>query len=361
MSGTTPFEARVRSVRARLGDRDAALVSHIVNVRYLSGFTGSSGLFLITPRGDHLVVDFRYIEQARTECGCEVTLREAPFDRHVRSWIRGARRCAVEAQHVSLEMWDRLRAAGGDGQETVSWEPVKSLVEPVRVVKDETEIHKLEAAAELLEELMRRTIEEVRPGRTELEVAIAFEAMARRATARPLPFEPIIASGPRSALPHGVSSRREIRKGEFVVIDIGVNLDGYVSDMTRTVSAGPADARMREVHQAVHLANRTAARGIRPGMTGGDAHNLAAGVLDAAGLGAHFGHGLGHGIGVEVHEEPRLSPDVAERLEPGMVFTVEPGAYIPEWGGVRIEDSGVLEEKGWRSFHRLERSLLEIA
>lgn len=381
------YRTRIAAVRAKLRDCDSALITNLNNIRYLTGFTGSAALFVIAPDSEHIIVDFRYTEQAAAECWCEVTKREGPLERSIHNYLRGGRRCAFESGHMTVDTFDRLRQtctasaisgtrptishpppSGGTGTERIAvneppqldWIPTPNLVESVRLIKDEEEIARLKASAALLEELMARTIEQVRADVTELDVAVQFESAARKATGRPLPFEPIIASGPRAALPHGVSSKRTIRKGDFVVIDIGVNLDGYVADMTRTVAVGSADERMKEVHAAVHLANRTAARAVTCGMTGGEAHAVAVGVLEAAGLAVHFGHGLGHGIGVEIHELPRLAHEMKDVLTSGMVFTIEPGVYIPEWGGVRVEDSGVLRSNGMEIFNRMERQLIVV-
>lgn len=341
---------RIQAVREQL---DApALIVNMPNIRYLTGFTGSTAHFVVTAESARLIVDFRYIEQAKRECECEVILRDGRFEDRLTEYIRGAR-CIVESAHMTIDQFERLKLAAPE----MEWFPQKNLVESVRIKKDETEIARLREATALLESLMSKTIARVRAGVREIDIALDYERDARGATARPLPFEPIIASGARSALPHGVASKKEIRAGEFVVVDIGLNLDGYVADMTRTVAVGEPDSRMKEIHEAVHLANRTAARGIKPGMTGEEAHMIAMGVLEAHGLGKYFGHGLGHGLGVEVHEEPRLAPKVKEKLEPGMVFTIEPGVYIPDYGGVRIEDSGVLRQEGVEIFNALPRAL----
>lgn len=347
--------SRIQKVREQMQGCDSALITNLVNIRYLTGFTGSAGYFVIGPDSEHLIVDFRYVEQAAAECECRITKRDGAFESNVRDYLLGGTRCAIEANHVTLAMKERLAKTP-----SIEWIHKNNLVEAVRIRKDEDEIRKLRAACSLLEELMQKTLSAISAGRSELDVALEFEMNARRATGRPLPFQPIIASGYRAALPHGIASPKEIGKGEFVVVDIGLDLDGYIADMTRTVAVGHADERMREVHQAVHLANRTAALGIRPGMTGEAAHMLALGVLEAAKMGHYFGHGLGHGLGIEVHEEPRLAPQYKETLEPGMVFTIEPGVYVPKWGGVRIEDSGVLREHGVEIFNTMERSLIVV-
>lgn len=357
-----PHATRLAHLRKRLTSAgcDRALLTNLTSIRYLTGFTGTAGLFAVTPERAHLIVDFRYTEQAEAQCSCSITKREGGLEQGLGLWMDGGGRCAVESQNVTLDLMDRFQAATRKQKVPLEWVPCLDLVEKMRVIKDASEITRLRASCALLETLMRGVIESLRPGVRELDAALAFEVAARKATGRPLPFEPIIASGPRGALPHGVASTKEIARGELVVVDIGLELDGYVADMTRTVAVGNADNRMREVHEAVHLANRTAAQGIRSGMSGAEAHALAHGVLEARGLGERFGHGLGHGIGLDIHEDPRLSPLGDERLEEGMVFTIEPGAYIPGWGGVRIEDAGVLRADGVDIFNKMERGLVIV-
>lgn len=349
------YERRIEALKSRLGDCDSMLISNLPNIRYLTGFTGSAALLFVTPKRVHLAVDFRYTEQAARETFLEITRREGNLEDVLAPFLDKGRHCAVEADHMSCRIFSSLSTAAQ--KHNIELDPKPGLVEPIRIVKDEQEINRLRAASELLESLMEKTILEIREGRSELEIAVEFEKMARLATGRPVPFEPIVASGPRSALPHGTASRREIKRGEFVKVDIGLELDGYVADMTRTFALGSADDRMREVHEVVRRANEKSAAEIKPGMTGAQAHSIAAGVLEEAGLGDNFGHGLGHGVGIEVHEGPRLSPLGKEKLQPGMVFTIEPGAYVPDWGGVRIEDTGVLRDDGVEIFNRLDRSL----
>lgn len=355
---------RIDKLRAMLGtsgpleNRDAFLVTSMVNIRYLTGFTGSAGFLVILSEDALLVVDGRYTVQARSETSVAVRERKGPAAVSLAEFLGSARNCAVEADSLTLAAFERLAQA--NSRSGVIFHPVHGVVEGFRLRKDEDEIAKLRRATELLETLMEKAISGVRAGRSEIEVAVEYEQAARIATARPLPFEPIIASGVRSALPHGVASTKIIGRGEFVVVDIGLNLDGYIADMTRTVAVGSADEWMKEIHEAVHLANQTAAKAIRPGLSGETAHGYAAAVLENAGLSAHFSHGLGHGLGLEVHEAPRLAPNVADVLETGMVFTIEPGVYFDGRGGVRIEDSGALLESGVELFNRLPRGLLIV-
>jgi Xaa-Pro aminopeptidase len=208
---------------------------------------------------------------------------------------------------------------------------------------------------------LRETLDQVRVGMDELEVCGVLERALRRAGSDAHPFPPIIASGPRSALPHARASTRAIAPGEFLLLDFGASTGGYCSDVTRTVVLGRADARQRETYEAVREANRVAREGIRSGMRGREGDALARDVLDARGFGELFGHGLGHGIGLQVHEAPRLSRLAEEVLPPGSVVTIEPGVYVPEWGGVRIEDDVHLGADGTELLTDFPRELLELS
>ena len=352
------FENRVSSVRKLLRDCDCALVTRLENIRYLTGFTGSAGLFVITPESQQLVVDGRYTVQAKDQTSFQVIERQGLVEAALVDYLQGGKRCAVEASHLTLATFDRIDRANRD--KGISLVPMNGFVENVRIRKSEEEIERLRAACELLETLMTKTIENVKEGKREIEVAVEYEAEARLATACSLPFEPIIASGYRSALPHGIASKKTIERGDFVVIDIGLELDGYIADMTRTVAVGEADSRMREVHAAVVSSNQAASKNICPGQTGEEAHNHSLKILEDADLGKYYSHGLGHGLGVEVHEAPRLAPKVQGILDINMVFTIEPGAYIPDWGGVRVEDAGVLRKDGIEIFNKLDHDLIVV-
>ncbi|RMH58673.1 MAG: aminopeptidase P family protein [Candidatus Hydrogenedentota bacterium] len=349
---------RIDRLSEILGDADGLLVTSLPNIRYLTGFTGSTALFTLTPEGPFLIVDSRYFEQAGKESDIPVLLRKGRIEDSLRDWLPGVTRCALEADHVTQAQWNRLQKCGEEME--IEFVAREGLVEGLRIVKDEEEVAALRRSAALLETLFERLLKEVRVGRKEIEVAVIFEAFARHETCRPLPFEPIVASGPRAALPHGVASRKVLESGELVVIDIGLDLDGYVADMTRTVALGEPKPEHRRVYEIVREANETAANSIRPDLSGEEAHNAAAKVIAEAGYADHFGHGLGHGVGIEVHEEPRLAPNVSEKLREGMVFTIEPGIYLPEDTGVRIEDTGVLRKDGVEIFNRLTHDLIVL-
>lgn len=224
-------------------------------------------------------------------------------------------------------------------------------------MKTAAEVEALRAAAAALEELFRRVLPEIRAGAVEDDVAREAERLARAATGEPPPFRPIVASGARAAMPHGIASAKEIRPGECVVLDLGLRLDGYCADLTRTAYVGTPDARARDLHAAVLAASEAARARVRAGLRGDEAHETAAAVLRERGLGEAFGHSLGHGLGVEVHEEPRLGPKAEEVLVDGNAVTIEPGAYLEGWNGVRIEDMVIVREGGVEVLSSLPRDL----
>lgn len=340
---------------ARLLDRlsgeglDALLVTHLPNIRYLTGFSGSSALLLVCPQGVLLLTDFRYDAQSRAEVGA---LARVVID-GTGTWERllqllpdypAVRSVGFEA-HV-LTVRDASRLAG---EEARAWrfQPTSDLVEGLRLVKAPEEVEAIRAAGCVATAALEEAAAGIRAGQSELEVAALLEAALRRRGSEDYAFPSIVASGPRSALPHARTSARVIAPGDFLLLDFGSVVDGYVSDVTRTfvVGAPPTD-RQRRVYALVERAQRAALDGLRAGMSGRAGDALAREVLDAAGEGAAFGHSLGHGIGLEVHESPRLARTAEQPLPPGAVVTVEPGLYYSGWGGVRIEDDVVLDAAG---------------
>lgn len=340
---------RLEAVGRRLVDlgAEAMLVSALPNIRYLTGFTGSAGLLLVAPDGSaDLVVDFRYATQAPDETGGIV---EVAVD-HTNVWARvgqaiarrGPATLAVEATNLTLA--DRRRLQETAGAKLLETDGV---VEQLRVVKDEAEVDAIRAATALAQEALAEVLGTIRVGDTELEVAARLEAGLRRRGSEWHPFQTIVASGPRSALPHARTSARPVGRGELLLLDFGATVQGYCADLTRMVVVGaPADARQREVHAAVQEAQLLARTRIRAGMTGREADALARDRLAVAGLAEAFGHSLGHGLGLEVHEAPRLAPTAEGRLPAGAVVTIEPGVYFPGWGGVRLEDDLWLGPEG---------------
>lgn len=338
---------------------EALLVTHPANRLYLSGFDGTAGTLLVCPEEVFLAIDSRYLEQARRQSPhCTlVPVGEEGLAAALRPVLeeKGLRSLAYEEKHLTCFAYREYGEKLG-----VELIPRSGLVEEMRVVKEPAEIEILRRGAAALEDAFRYILERLAPGRTEEEVSLELEFYLRCRGAAAPPFRYIVASGERGALPHGVASIKALHKGELVTIDFGAVFEGYATDCTRTVCLGPPDGRQQEVHAAVREAQEKARCGLYPGISCREADALAREAIAAAGYGEHFGHGLGHGVGLEVHELPTLSPRSEGKLVPGAVFTVEPGIYLPGWGGVRIEDMMLMEAHGAATLTGSPRDLIVI-
>lgn len=343
------------------------LVTHPPNLRYLAGFQGSTGALLITPDSGTLIVDGRYLTAAREQVArtsslplLTVALADPDQDgaiAEVARSIPGLGRLGVEGAAMSLSQYARLterleasKAEVADGIRTVSLIPVERVVERARLIKDEAEIHTLRQAAAMLSDVAREALSFVEAGEEEREVAMRIEAALRRGGFERPAFDTIVASGPNSALPHARPGSRRLEPGDGVVLDFGGVYDGYSVDLTRTVQLPPLTDAFEGMFEAVRAARAAAIAAVRPGVRARDVDAAARNVLTQHGLGAAFVHGTGHGLGLEVHEEPRISsaptPAADEVLQPGMVFTIEPGVYVAGLGGVRLEDDVLVVEAG---------------
>lgn len=339
---------RLDALRRRLGhgDLEAILISQDDNRRYLSGFTGSAGFLLVSQNRALLATDFRYVEQAQAEAPAfdVVRVQGAPS-----KWLPplladlGVRRLGFEDRDLSFGSYRDLTQALGEGGSETGLVPAGGLVEPLRAVKEDAELRSLEAAAALADAALAEVLPGVEAGTSENDLAWRLESYLRQNGSEPLPFEIIVASGPNAARPHARPTDRVIRDGEPVVIDLGARVGGYCSDMTRTICLGDGDGNFARVYDIVLGAQLTAAATLQAGMTGEEVDRLGRTAIAQAGYAENFGHGLGHGVGLAAHEEPRLGPNSEDVLGDGMVFTIEPGIYIPGWGGVRIEDIVALE------------------
>jgi Xaa-Pro aminopeptidase len=322
------------------------LITDPLNRRYLSGFTGTTATLLITASSKMIMLDFRYFERAEREAPdwdqvrVTGTRREALVDMVRRS---GAKRLGIEADHMTVAQWDEIKEDLAD----LILEPLLKFVSPMRAIKQESEIEAIKAAVACADAAFAHLCGVIRPGMTELEAAWELESHMRQNGASGASFPFIVGSGPNGAMPHATSSDRALRVGEPIVMDFGAVVDGYCSDITRTICLGRCSERYRNIWQLVLRAQLAAQEGIRPGMTAQEADAIARGIFAQAGYVDEFGHGLGHGVGLNIHETPfmnKLSED--DTLEPGMVLTVEPGLYFPGWGGVRIEDIVVVRKHG---------------
>lgn len=342
--------SRLEKLRQELVKReiDAIFISQPENRYYLSGFDGSDGFLLITAKEAILATDFRYVEQVKRESP-QFTLFE--IKGRLTEWfprlIGGLEihALAFESANITFAFYRELAQIIEKVSSRLRLMPVDGVVETLRAIKEPSEIELIQQAADIGDRAFENVTATLKPGVTELEIAWQLERMMREAGSQSLPFEIIVAGGPNSALPHAKPSDRPVKAGEPLVIDMGARYQGYSSDLTRTICPGKPDTRFFKIYNIVLKAQAVAITGIKQGMSGAEADNLARSIIKDAGYGDMFGHGLGHGVGLATHDPaPRLSPLAPpEALQNGMVFSIEPGIYLPDWGGVRIEDLAVME------------------
>lgn len=356
----SPRLSAVRDALAR-ADLDGLVVSSLPNIRYLTGFSGSNALVLVTARDAVLLTDFRYEAQVEDEVLPSVTVRIESSSLWTGLWsvigaAAGVERLGFESAHLLHRDFQRLLEHGGRWQ----WRPTLDVVEALRACKDPDEVANIERAIAIAETALTATLPLIGAGLTETQVAGLLERALRDAGSEGYPFASIVASGPRSALPHARAGDRVLTTGDFVLLDFGAIWNGYCSDITRTVVLGSASEEQRAVYDIVLEANRRASGALRVGLQGMAADAVAREYIDARGYGEEFGHSLGHGIGLEIHEGPRLAKTAEAPLLSGAVVTVEPGIYRPGWGGVRIEDDVLLTDAGPRILTSFPRELHEL-
>ncbi len=341
-------------------DLDGFIVTHPPNLRYLCGYTGSNGLLLFLGRRRTFLTDGRYTEQAREEVrGARVVIAKGPLLQTVAKVLESSKsaRIGFEADNTTVAAAAEMRKAVA---KKVSWKPKSALVMGQRIIKDENELGLIRSAVAIGAEVFEKAREWIRPGVRECEVAGALELAAREAAADGMAFETIVAAGKRSALPHGRATGEPIPRCGFVVVDSGVILRGYCSDMTRTVHVGRASREERKWYEAVLKAQLAGIDAVKPGKTAGEVDQAARQVLRQAGLDRFFTHSTGHGVGLEIHEPPRLGKAQQEELRPGMVITIEPGIYIQGKGGVRIEDMVLVTAGGCEVLTPVDKQLIEF-
>lgn len=338
---------------------DAILFTNLLNIRYFCGFSGSEGVLILAPTRAWFLCDSRYTEQARAEVqGAEVCECAAARLDTVAALAseNGLARIGIEAAHTTVSAY-RLMTDRLAGVQLVE---LGTALDGTRSCKDDQEIGRLAAVATLASQALAAVLVNIKPGVAESEFALGLEFEMRRRGADGLAFDFIVASGIRGAMPHGRASRKLIQSGELVTIDFGALMDGYHSDETVTVACGEPGSRAREIHAIVKAAHDLAIEAVRPGISCRDLDAVARDYIGQRGYGDYFGHGLGHGVGLEIHELPTLSPRSEAILEEGMVVTVEPGIYIPGFGGVRIEDTVVVTATGCRILTSADKSLLIV-
>ncbi len=347
--GVLAFNKRLAKIRQKMAadNIDAFLVTHRPNVLYLSGFSGTSGFLLLTSEDALLYTDFRYLQQAGEQApGFEVLRINSATDFSAAAELisqKGLKRIALEEAHLSLREFRRFKNSYHGHGEIV---PFFNFIEEIRAVKEEEEIAKIAEAARIADAAFQSILPLLKPGISEQDLAVELEYRLRKGGSERLPFEIIVASGERSALPHGTAGSRIIKEGEPVTVDFGAVYKDYCSDMTRTFLFGTPSAKLQEVYNTVLQGQEMVLNSLRPGQKAAAADAIVRSFFQQLGYGEYFGHGLGHGVGLEVHELPTLSPQGESLLEEAMVFTLEPGIYIGGWGGIRIEDLVVLRPAG---------------
>ncbi len=325
---------------------DALLVSALPNVRYLTGFTGDNALALVTPDSLTLFTDPRFTIQASEECSCKVKVTSrGPLEPTVLDSIRRKRlkRVGFEASRMVYESYQRLKQSLPLG---ATLKPLPPVIEKLRMIKSPDELARIRRSVDTNSQAFAKTVRAIRAGVSESDIAAELEFQMRRLHAEKAAFETIVASGPRTALPHARPTSRRIAKDELVLIDMGACQDGYMSDMTRMLFVGRPSRRILKMYRAVADAQLAAIDAVRAGATTGQVDRKARQVLESQGLGKTFVHSTGHGLGLEIHEPPRVGRHDKTRLEAGMVITIEPGAYIRGFGGVRIEDTVLVTQNG---------------
>ena len=345
------------------GGAEVLLVTHLADIRYLCGFTGSNGALLLNGAKATLFTDGRYTTQAHAEVdGAKVVIADKSVALAALEFAQaeGISRCGFDPTATTVAALDSLREALAAKVRKTFFVALPGLIAAQREIKDEVEQERMRDAAALGCRLFDQVLEHIVPGATEMEVALALEYMARLGGAEAMSFETIVAGGERSALPHGRATMAKIPKRGFVTLDFGVVLNGYCSDMTRTVHMGPARKGEREVYEAVLDAQEAGVAAVRAGVTAESVDSAARSILEAAGLAGYFTHSTGHGVGIEIHEGPRLGKKQTQKLKSGMVITIEPGVYMPGKFGVRIEDTVLVTEHGCEILTPTPKAWIEL-
>ena len=351
------IEALQKSLAA--SSLDAALITSGVNIRYYSGFTSSDGILLVTQKSAYLVTDSRYTIQAKAQTKglCEVL--EAGFSdqlNHIRGFLQadGCKRAAFEDAVMTVKAFQAYQAM------SVEWVAFSAEISLPRLRKSADEVENLLAAQRIADKSFLELLGRVGPGMSEMELVAELTYIGAKNGSEAPSFDPIIAAGPNGAMPHAVPGQRKLQSGDLVTVDFGCMINGYHSDMTRTLVVGLANSWQQEIYTIVEEAQRKGLKAAEAGMTGRELDAIVRDSITACGYGDYYVHGTGHGVGLEIHEMPMINKRGATVLQTGMIFTIEPGIYIPGKGGVRIEDTVVLTEDGARALNGVKKQLIEI-
>lgn len=335
---------------------DAVIFFGLANIRYLAGFTGSDGALVLCRDGGWFLTDSRYTTQASLEvAGLEVREYRGKLE-GISSLLQELqiKKVGFDAGQVNVALYREIATA----LPAVDFIPLGKEVDELRIIKDADEVGLLEKSAAIASAALLDVLAQIKPGAVERDIALSLEIFMKRAGADDKSFDFIVASGPHGALPHGKAGSRVLGHGELVTIDYGAVYQGYHSDETVTVAVGEPDSRQKEIYGIVKDAHDLAMAAVRPGVTFKELDCAARDFIESKGYGSYFGHGLGHGVGLEVHENPTVSFKSEGVVEAGMVFTIEPGIYIPDWGGVRIEDTVLVETDGCRLLTKVPKELM---
>lgn len=350
--------SKLKRIRESMKEKeiDGLLILSDKNRRYITGFTGTSGAVLIMEESAKLVTDFRYVEQAEDQVNdFEIIEHQGPMSNEIAAQFQatGTKRIGFEKDHLTYGIYETFN-------DKIEGEmvPVSGIVEELRMIKTQDEISILKDAAKIADDAFDHILSFIKPGVKEIEVSNELEFFMRKQGATSSSFDIIVASGYRSALPHGVASEKEIESGELVTLDFGALYKGYCSDITRTVAVGEISEKQKEIYSTVLEAQKKGMDGLKAGLTGKEADALTRDVINEKGYGRYFGHSTGHGIGLDVHEGPGLSHRSDVELKPGMVVTVEPGVYVQGTGGCRIEDDTVITENGNEPLNHSPKELI---
>ncbi|HHT7223466.1 M24 family metallopeptidase [Bacillus thuringiensis] len=354
------MNVRITNIQKQLHNYgiDGLLITKKENRQYATNFTGSAGVVLIAAHKAIFITDFRYVDQAKTEIkAAEIIMHKGNLEEEVANQVSklNIQKLGIEDNNMTLQQFKKL-------QKYIHTEmvPVCEIIEDIRLIKDTSEIETMKIAATIADEAFHHIVTFLKPGISETDVRDELEFFMRKKGATSSSFQIIVASGVRSSLPHGVASNKIIERGDIVTLDFGALYDGYCSDITRTVAIGEPSEKFQKIYNVVREALKRGTEAIKPGETAKSIDDITRNYITEHGYGQYFGHSTGHGLGLEIHEPLRLSQESKATLQEGMVVTVEPGIYIPNWGGCRIEDDIVITKDGYDVITKSNRELIII-